>query len=148
MCGPMLGLMGGVMQGIAAAQQAKVQAANFKMQQLAAERDAKIIREKGAYQAARTVERGKQLIGRQVAAYSASGFDPSTGTPLETISRVGGEIGLDIAAARWGHAREIENKQYEGKIAGMNAKSAQSSVGLAFLTPIIGAGATALRSFG
>ena len=148
MCGPMLGLMGGVMQGIAAAQQAKVQAANFKIQQLAAERDKKVLREKSSFQGARTLEKGKQVVNQQIAAFSASGFDPSTGTPLETISRVGGEIGLDIAAARWGHAREIENKQYEGKIAGMNAKSAQSSVGLAFLTPIIGAGATALRSFG
>ena len=150
MCGiaAAFGILGGVMQGIAGAQQAKQAAANYDMQKMAAERDATIIREKGAYEGARTTEQGKQLIGRQVASYSVSGFDPSTGTPLDTIERTGSDIGLDIASTRWGYGRSVENKRYEAVIAGVNSKNASSSAGLAFLTPIIGAGATALRGYG
>ena len=112
MCGPILGMVGAVVQGIAGFQQAKTQAANYKAQELAAKRDAQIKREEGSYEGERRVERGKQLIGRQIAAYGSSGIAPSTGTPLAVVTSTGADIGLDIAASRWGYAREIENDIY------------------------------------
>ena len=146
MCGPILGMVGAVVQGIAGFQQAKTQAANYKAQELAAKRDAAIKREEGSYEGERRVERGKQLIGRQIAAYGSSGIAPSTGTPLAVVTSTGADIGLDIAASRWGYAREIENDIYRSKVANMNASSANAAAPLAFIAPVINAGATFFRS--
>lgn len=146
MCGPILSLAGAVVSGIAGFQQAKTQAANYKAQELAAKRDAEILREKGAFEGERRIERGKQLIGRQVASYASSGIAPSTGTPLTTVVSTGADIQLDIAGSRWGYARDIENDLYRAKVANLNYKSANSAAPLAFITPVLNAGATFLRS--
>ncbi len=147
MCSPALalGLIGGVIQGIGAAQQAQNAAANAEAQRQAALRDAAIKQEQGSYEGARAKERGGQLVGKQVATYSAGGINPSTGSPVQTIATTAADVQLDIAAARWGTQRSVENSIYESKVAEMNKKSAQQAAPIAFLTPIISSFGTFLQ---
>lgn len=124
----------------------------YEIQRDAADRDAALTREAGAYEGARAVERGAQLLSRQVSGYASRGISPSTGTPLYVITSTGADVGLDIAAARFGTQRAIENSQTEAKIAsrnattaGMNASSSRAAAPLAFVAPVINAGATYLK---
>ena len=147
MCSPalFLGIGGAVVQGIGAVQSANTQAANQRIQGDAATRDANLLRETGAYEGARAVERGKQLIGRQVAGFASRGISPATGSALDVISKTGEDISLDIAASRYGTQRAVENDQSRARVAYQNAADIQSSAPFAFIAPIINAGATFMR---
>lgn len=136
---------GALVSGISGFAQMQSQAANYRAEQQAAERDAALRRESGAYEAARTQEQGAQLIGKQVATYGGRGIAPSTGTAADTIASTGADVGLDIEAARYGTARAIENDQYRAKVAGMNASNASFAAPFAFVSPIISAGASFFR---
>lgn len=147
MCNPVLLLAGAgaVVQGISAYQGYQTQAANYRAEAAAATRDAEYQREVGSYEGARAAERGRQVIGRQVAGYAASGISPSTGTAADTIARTGADIGLDIAASRYGTKAAIENSQYKARVATYNAGQAAAAAPIAFASPILSAGATYLR---
>src|SRR5688572_9748635 len=101
MCGPVLGLVGAVVQGCGAYMSAQQQAASYRLQAQVHERQEKLERERGSYEAKRAGERGNQLLGKQVAAYSASGIAPNTGTPADVIHKTGQDIELDVAAIRY-----------------------------------------------
>jgi hypothetical protein len=139
MCNPalLLGAGGAVVSGISAAAGMATQSANYRIQQQAADRDAALAREQGAYEGARTYEQGRRLIGKQVAGYAGAGISPSSGTPLDVITGTGADVGLDVAAARYGTSRAIEGDQYKAKVAGMNASNASAAMPLAFLSPIL-----------
>jgi hypothetical protein len=147
MCTPalLLGIGGAVVKGISAFSGMQTQAANYRTQKAAAERDAASRREQGAYEGARAYERGSQLIGRQIAGYGGRGISPSSGTALDTITSTGGDVGLDIAASRFGTARAIENDNYRAKVAGMNASASSAAAPFAFIAPILEGGATYLK---
>lgn len=137
MCMAMLGLIGGVIQGIGAAAQASQQAANYQAQSQMEERQAVLEREAGRYKGDRQQDNVNRALGSQRAGYAASGL-ALTGTPGEVISETATEGAMDVAAIRWNSGLASENMMYKSKVSKMNADSASSSVGLAFLTPVIG----------
>lgn len=147
MCSPwlLLGAAGAVVQGISSYSAAQTRAQNYRIQADAADRDAALRREAGSYEGARAYERGKQLIGRQVATYAGRGISPSTGTPLEVIESTGADVALDIAASRYGTKAAIENDQYRARVARTNAASEEAAAPWAFVSPILSSGATFLR---
>lgn len=147
MCAPwmLLAGAGAVVQGISAFSAQQTQATNYRTQAQAAERDANVRREQGSYEAARTTERGRQLIGKQIAGFSGRGISPSSGTPLDVIEGTGADVGLDIAASRFGTRTAIENDKYRARVANMNADAASASAPFAFIAPVLNAGATFLR---
>lgn len=146
MCSPTFLLMAGsVVQGISGYAKAQNDAANYRVEQKAAERDADLQHEQGAYEGARAYERGRQLIGKQVAGYASHGISPSSGSAADVITSTGADVGLDIAASRYGTQRAIENDKYRSRVAKMNANNAAASAPLAFLTPVLSAQATVLK---
>lgn len=147
MCNPALLLMGAgaVVSGISAVQGIQTQATNARIQGDVATRDANARREAGAYEGTRAYERGRKLIGRQVAAYAGNGISPSTGTPREVIASTGADIALDIAASRYGTRQAVENSQTSARISYQNADSLSASAPLAFVSPILSAAGTYLR---
>lgn len=147
MCNPMLLIAGAgaVVQGIGAVQGIQTQAQNARIQGDLATRDANLKREAGAYEGARAMERGRQFIGRQVAMFAGAGISPATGTAKDVIKSTGADIGLDIAASRYGTRTAVENSETSAKVSYRNADSISASAPLAFISPILGAAGTFLR---
>lgn len=148
MCNPMLLLAGAgaVVQGIGAVRQLQTASFNQRVQGDAAKRDAALRREAGAYEGARAMERGRQLIGRQVATYAGKGISPATGSPLDVVTSTGADVSLDIAASRYGTRRAIENDETRAKVAYRNSQDTLSAAPLAFISPILSASTTYLQS--
>ncbi len=147
MCNPVLliGMAGAVVQGIGAVQGIQQQATNQRIQGDLAQRDANARREAGAYDAARAYERGRQLVGRQVATYSGAGISPATGTAREVIQSTGTDVALDIEASRYGTRQAVENSETAARVHRSNADSISASAPLAFISPILSATGTFLR---
>ena len=140
-----LQIIGAVVSGIGAFMQAKQQAASYEAQAKIHERQGNLERAKGSYEATRMTDRGKQLLGKQIAAYGAAGVGIQ-GTITETIRKTGEELALDVAAARYGTKVNVENEGILARVNKMNAASANAAAPLAFLSPIISAGGTFLSS--
>lgn len=139
MCFPALELIGGVVSGVGAAMGASAQAASYRAQAAMNVRQADLEREQGGYQAARATEQGQKVVGSQVAAYGASGINPSTGTAKELIKQTGETAALDVAAIRYGSRVAQENQMASAQVNRMNASSASAAVPFAFVSPIISA---------
>lgn len=144
MCGPLLTIVGGVVRGIGAASQARNEARAAENDALMHDRQANIDRERGSFEAARLTERGKQLIGRQVASFGGNGFGIS-GSAADVIAQTGEAAGLDVANARYGTSIDVENENILSRASRQNAQTARRSIPLAFAAPIISSGATFLR---
>jgi hypothetical protein len=141
MCiGAVLGLAGGIISGIGAAQAANAQAASYAMQAKAQERQANLLREQGSYEGARFTEQGRQLIGRQVAGFAENGV-ALNGSAGEVVRSTGQNLALDLSAKRYGQNIAIENELMGAKMNRYNAASAKSAAPMAFLSPVI-SGAT------
>lgn len=133
-----LQIVGAVVSGIGAFMQAKQQAASYEAQAKIHERQSNLERAKGAYEATRMTDRGKQLLGKQIAAYGSAGIAVS-GTIAETVRKTGEELALDVAAARYGTKINVENERILASVNRMNASAANASAPFALLSPIIGA---------
>lgn len=147
MCMSALSLIGSVVQGIGAKREADQQAANYKSQQLAQERQAAIQQTTGAYQAKRKQEEVDRALAAQRAAYSGSGVALS-GTTEDVIADSATEGAMDVAAIRWNAGMEADTQRHNAKVSEMNAKNAKKSGTLALLTPIINGVAKFGSSFG
>ena len=103
--------------------QAKVNARNFINQSAIHKRQAELERIKGSYDAARMTEKGRQIVGNQIAAFASSGI-ALEGTIADVVHKTGESIALDIAAARFGSSVAIENEGILARINKENAKLA------------------------
>jgi hypothetical protein len=100
---------------------AEVQAKNYLTQAKIHERQATLVREKGAYDAARMTEKGRAIIGGQVAAFASSGIAVE-GTIADVVRSTGESVAMDIAAHRLGTRIGWENERILAKINRKNAK--------------------------
>lgn len=147
MCiGAILGLAGGVISGIGAMQAANAQAASYKMQAQAQERQANLLREQGSYEGARFTEQGRQLIGKQVAGFAESGV-ALNGSAGEVIRSTGQNLALDLSAKRYGQNIAIENELMGAKMNMFNSRTAKAAAPMAFLAPVIGGATQIANSF-
>ena len=147
MCWAAVGLIGSVISGIGAARNAQQEEANLRSQQAVQKRQAGIQQTTGAYRATRQQEQNERVLGSQRAAYAASGVALS-GSPLDTIEDSATEGALDVAAIRWNSGMEADTQRTNARVSGQNADNAGSSVGMAFLTPVLGGVAKFGQSFG
>lgn len=100
-----------------------VTARNLITQAVIHERQARLEREKGSYDSARMTERGRQVIGAQVAAYGDSGI-AIEGTIAQVVRHSGESAALDIAATRHGARVAEENQMISYRINRRNARLA------------------------
>jgi len=147
MCLPVLGVIGSVISGIGAAMGAAAQAASHRAQAEAQRRQADIERRMGAYKAERQQDQVDRVLGQQRANFAGTGL-ALTGGAADTIMDSATEGALDVAAIRWSSASQADTHMYNAKIEDMNAKSAQRSVPIAFLTPVISGVASYGSNFG
>lgn len=147
MCMMALGLIGSVVSGVGAAMGASAQAASHRAAAAAQRRQGEVTRMSGAYEAQRKQEQVDRVIGQQRAAYASGGI-ALTGGAADTIQDSATEGALDVAAIRWGSGMQAQTHEYNAKIEDMNARSAQRSAPIAFLTPVLGGVARFGSSFG
>ena len=102
---------------------AKVDARNFLNQSAIHKRQADLERIKGSYDAARMTEKGRQIVGNQIAAFASSGL-ALEGTIADVVHKTGESVALDIAAARFSANIAIENEGILARINKQNAKLA------------------------
>lgn len=134
MCLPVIGA---VISGIGSVVGMVQQANSYKAQAAMHERQANLERTRGSYASARASERGGQILGRQVASYAASGINPGTGSPADVIKKTGQDIGLDVAAIRYGARVAAENETTLATINRYNARTTMAAAPFAFLSPVI-----------
>jgi len=174
MCGMVMGLVGGLIQGIGAMQSANaaaqghmMQSQAYEMQAQAAEMQARQLREKaiqqrisGAYQGQRKTEEAKRIGGQQRAAHAEGGLH-LTGSAADVAFDTGQELDLDIAAILWNSKVAAQQSEAEAAVmsynadimrfnAGIevaNAESARSAGPLAFLAPVLSSAASFAGSF-
>lgn len=147
MCMMALGLIGSVVSGVGAAMGAQAQAQSHRAAAEAQRRQANLETMSGSYQSQRKQEQVDRVIGQQRAAYASSGI-ALTGGAADTIQDSATEGALDVAAIRWGSGMQAQTHEYNARIEDMNAKSAQRSAPIAFLTPVLGGVARFGSSFG
>lgn len=140
MCGPVgaaLGIAGGILSGIGGAMGLRAQARGYDAQAALQDRQAAMERESGAYEAQRTQDNLRRLLGKQMAGYAANGIAVDEGSALATITDSAREGALDIAAIRYGARAREANEKMGASISRMNASSARRAAPIAFLTPIL-----------
>lgn len=147
MCVAVLSLIGGVISGIGAMQQAKAAAASEQAQADARRRQAVIDQDSGAYKATQQRRQVDRVLGKQRAGFASSGIALS-GTAADVIDESTAEGALDVAAIRWNSQISADNERYNAKINDMNAKNAKASAPIAFLTPVLSGVAKFASSFG
>lgn len=151
MCTPValgvVGIAGGVMQGIGAFQQQKTAAANYGMQAAGLDRDIKAEREASAYEVARTREGVAKTLGAARAGYAANGL-ALDGSVAQVLDDTATEGDLDIASIRWNSDVKVGNLKYSQTIAKANQKASNDAAPLAFIAPVLGSAAKFGGQFG
>lgn len=145
--GAVVGLVGSVVSGVAAAGQMKAQQESLNAQSKLQERQAEINTKTGDYEAERVVDVVKRTTGAQRAGFAANGLGLQ-GSAADVIADTAQEGALDVAAIKWNSALKADNLKYESKITKMNADSAGRAAGLAFIAPVLGGVAKFAGSFG
>lgn len=144
MCDPMimgaLSIAGGVMQGVGAAQQMKAQAVSHANEAEMKELQKHEQHMASAYKMARLTDEAKRIGGQQRAATVEGGLT-MTGSAMDVAMDTANEIDLDLAAIKF-NSNLTETHLEVGRQADLKRSAdANSAVGLAFLTPILGAAA-------
>lgn len=152
MCTPVLalatvGVVGGVIQGSAAASAATTRAGNYETQSQLEERQADLERESGEYSADRLAERVERVLGEQRAQYAAGGI-ALTGSAADVITESAMEGAMDVEMIRWNSELRASNLEVESKVSRANARAASASTGAAFLAPVINSVARFGGAFG
>lgn len=143
-----VGLAGGVVQGIGAASQANTQAASDNMQADALDSQIDTTQKTADYNVNQAKDTLATTLGAQRAGYAANGIDSSTGSALD-VQRDSAESGaLDVASIRWNATVDVNNLKYQQAVLRSNASAASASAPLAFLSPVIGSVAKFGGSFG
>lgn len=147
MCISALSIIGGIVSGIGAMQQANAAAASEQAQAEARRRQAVIDQDSGAYKAQQQQRQVDRVLGRQRASFLSSGVALS-GSAAEVIDESAMEGALDVAAIRWNSQLSADNERYNAKINDMNAANARAAAPIAFITPVLSGVAKFGSSFG
>lgn len=148
MCLPAVaGILGAVVSGIGAAQQAKAQQASLEAQAKMQKREIEVENYTASYEQARTQDKIDRTLGAQRAGFVASGINLS-GSAQDIIHDTATEGALDVAAIRWNSKLRKDKLGYESEISRMNAKAAGRAAPLAFIAPVISGAAQYGSAFG
>jgi hypothetical protein len=151
MCTPValgvVGIVGGLAQGVGAYQQQMTNAANSTMQANGLTRDIEAERAASSYEIARTRETVAKTLGNARAGFAANGL-ALDGSAAEVLQDTATEGALDIAAIRWNSDVKVGNLGYARDVAKSNAAASKAAAPLAFITPVIGSVAKFGGSFG
>ena len=142
-----VGLLGGVMQGIGAAQGRMDNAASLDATAEGIDRDIKAERESSAYEVARTTDMVKRTLGSQRAGFTANGISLS-GSAADVLESTATEGDLDIAAIRWNSQSKQDSMGFQRDVTRVNAGRERAAAPLAFISPVLGGFAKFGGSFG
>lgn len=151
MCNPaavaVLGIAGGVLQGIGGASQRMNNATSYELTAKGIDRDIGAEREATAYTIARTRDGIARTQGQARAGYSANGLALS-GSAADVLHESAVEGELDLQAIQWSSDEKIKGLEYQRDVALHNAKTERAAAPLAFITPVISGAARFGGSFG
>jgi hypothetical protein len=142
-----VGLLGGVLQGVGAAQGRMDNAASLDATAEGIDRDIRSERESSAYEVARTTDAVKRTLGSQRAGFTANGISLS-GSAADVIESTATEGDLDIAAIRWNSKSKQDSMGFQRDVTRVNAGRERAAAPLAFITPVIGSVAKFGGQFG
>lgn len=152
MCLPVLAAIGTGLNVVGQIQQGKAQSAAYSAQEAADEQNARIA-ERQAQQAAisgakeerEMRQRGAAVAGQQRAAYSASGLDIASGSPLDILQDTNYQNTLDVINIRqntantvWGYQTQQTNYLNQAAAARSAAKNARRSSRIGALGSLAG----------
>jgi hypothetical protein len=146
MCTMVLGLIGGVVQGIGAMQSANAAADSHEANAASLAERATQQRMQGAYEGARITEKAARVGGQQRAAAAEGGL-AMTGSAAEVAVDTGQEFDLEVGAVLWNSKAAANQSLDQADIEKMNASNARASAPLAFLSPVLGAATRFSSSF-
>lgn len=106
--------------------QGNAQAKSYEAQANYAARQAKLVRQKGAYEASRLNDRTKRELDQMRSQYLSSGIALS-GSAQEAIADSAVAASLDEQALRFGTEIEAGNLKFQADLARVNAKSAKQA---------------------
>jgi hypothetical protein len=151
MCTPIIagafGLLGGVMQGIGAAQERENNAQTYEMNAAGLDRDIQSEKETSAYEVARTRDTIARTQGEARAGFASNGLALS-GSTAEVLRDSAIEGDLDVAAIRWSSSEKQKSLAYQRDVYKYNAGQERGAKGLAFISPVISGAARFGGSFG
>lgn len=139
MCGPILAVAGGIVSAIGSIQQANAQAAGLEAQSKYNARQSVIESNSANYEASRTLDKGRRVIGAQRTAFVSSGFDAYSGSGEQVALDSMTEVNMDVAATRYGGKIRSSNFAYQSKIDSMNAGLAKAAGPIGAVSNILGA---------
>ena len=134
--GSVLKLVGAGIGAVSTVQQANAAARSLEKQAEFSERQARIERQRGAFEAKRARERARRLAGSQVANFAASGvlIDGSTGSVIDDSAA---EAALEVESILYGSTLRADNEMFEANMARVNANTMRRSAPLAAIAPVI-----------
>ncbi len=129
-------IVGAVVSGLAAVAGIQQRNQQAELQAQLYERQAKLLRTRGAYEGARKVEEVKRAAGQQRAGLAASGVSLADGSALDVQTDTLTEGNLDIAAIRWNADAAAATEKFKAKME-RSSKSGGFATAAAFAAPII-----------
>lgn len=155
MCGPVAlavasigtSLVGGVMQGAAAQQQANAQAAASESRALMLEQQQKINQERGSYKRRKTMQRYRQVLSQNRAEAADRGL-AETGTVIDIENTNAREAGDQLAMQQFNTRAENANLDFEARQAKRDAASYRRAGKSAFGTAVVGSFAQGFTTLG
>lgn len=151
MCNPMavgaLGLFGGVLQGIGAAQQRETNAQTLELNAAGLKRDIAAEKESSAYEVAATRRNIARTQGSARAGYAANGLALS-GSAATVLKQSAIEGDLDVAMIRWNSQNKVNSLDFARRVNIWNAGQERSGEALAFISPVLSGAAKFGGSFG
>lgn len=131
-----IAIVGAVISGIAAASSVKREQARADAQADLHERQAKLLRMRGAYEGSRKQEQLDRIGGQQRAGLAASGVSLTDGSAVDIQTDTLTEGNLDIAAIRWNADLAADTEGFKANIE-RSTKPGGFAVASAFVSPII-----------
>lgn len=142
-----LGVAGGVMQGVGAAQQRETAAQSAEITAQGIDRDIGAERTATAYTIARTREGIARTQGKARAGFASNGLALS-GSAATVLRESAIEGDLDVEAIKWSSNEKIKSMEFSRDTYRYNAGQERAAAPLAFATPVIGSVARFAGSFG
>ena len=135
MCGPMMGMLGGVMSAFGSIMAGNAQAASLKAQAKFNERQSNAEYIKGSVDVGKLGREGDRITGAQEAGYAAAGIEGQT--VEDTIISSRKELEMDKMSIRFGRDLAVGNFQYQAYINRMEAKQAKQAGFINALTGLV-----------
>ncbi len=153
---PVLGLIGGLVAGVASAgvgimgavgarQQAQYQAASMQANAQAQMYNAAWARQSANNDTRLAEIQNKRTLGSQIAAYGASGVDLS-GSPLDLLSETVSESKIQEENIRRSGEAQARGNEFQAASYRMQAQGAKQAGNTAFVGGLLGAGSSLLTS--